>query len=657
MKIASLDTERLTLMQRFLLPTLTLLVVGFTILIVVNYFVAAHSLDATVQEELTQLSKSIAASAEEWVSTQRNNIASWSQKDMLASAAKQPDDGPVATEELARLLSHAPAFENIRIADASGKTLYSAKDHTAIAIGDREYFRETMTGKVSISEPLRSRATGKPVIVIAGPLRQDGDIVGALYGEVNLNYLNEAIVSPIKVGKTGYGFMFYENGLTFAHPNPQHILSLDFSKSDWGRKIFNARNELASYHFEGDFKRCAVTDIPSVGWRAAVTATMDDQLASVRRLRWINIGLGVVLLGVMTLMMVKVVRSITGPVKRIIQELGDSSEQVTHASGEVSGASQALASGASQQAASLEETSGSCEEITSVIRSNTERIGQVHETASRHAEDALAAQRLAEDTTRETEKNRKDVAKLADAIGKIRASADETRQIIKTIDEIAFQTNLLALNAAVEAARAGEAGKGFAVVAEEVRNLAARSAEAARTTSRLIQESSENAANGVAVTEDVTAGLDVIVEKISQVDRQVAQMAGATQEQTNLLDEVRAASTEQTRGIEQINSAIQEMDDVTQKNAATAEESAAAAEELSAQAEELNRIVGELDKIVGGQAQPARQAYRPARVSEEGKPAKPAKPAKRPAAKSSFRDTGQKEGYLPLTDDEELNEF
>jgi methyl-accepting chemotaxis protein len=269
-----------------------------------------------------------------------------------------------------------------------------------------------------------------------------------------------------------------------------------------------------------------------------------------------------------------IVRSVTTPVGMVIDNLTNNAVQVSTASGQVAASSQQLAEGSSEQASSLEEVSSSLEEMTSMTQQNAENARQANDMAetARHAanEGSVAMERM------------------ASAIDTIKASSDETAKIVKTIDEIAFQTNLLALNAAVEAARAGDAGKGFAVVAVEVRNLAQRSAEAARDTAELIDGAQKNAESGVAVSEEVSTILKQIAESVESVSQVVAEVA--------------AASKEQAQGIEQVTTAVSQMDQVTQSTASNAEESASAAEELSSMSVELNSLVDVLVGIVTGSA-------------------------------------------------------
>jgi methyl-accepting chemotaxis protein len=246
-----------------------------------------------------------------------------------------------------------------------------------------------------------------------------------------------------------------------------------------------------------------------------------------------------------------------------MNQVAAASEQVAHASTEISSSSKNLSLGGSEQAGALQEVSERLDDILKVIQRNS--------VFSREASS------LSQEARNSAEKGVSSMQRLSEAIDRIKASADATAKIVKTIDDIAFQTNLLALNAAVEAARAGESGKGFAVVAEEVRNLAMRSANAAKNTAHMLEESAHNASNGVSINMEVLKNLQEIngqVNKVSQV-----------------MQEISIASDEQLSGAQQISSAVGRASSVTQQNAATAQESAASAHELNAQASVMQELV------------------------------------------------------------------
>lgn len=296
-------------------------------------------------------------------------------------------------------------------------------------------------------------------------------------------------------------------------------------------------------------------------------------------LNFLFVGIGVSIL-LLNLVGWIVAKSIPRSFMLLIDRLAIGAAQIESASGHIASSSESLASSTTEQAASLEETSASLEEIASMTKNNAEN--------SREAKDLTGAMREVADT------GASDMDKMAHAMAAIKESSNNIAKIIKTIDEIAFQTNILALNAAVEAARAGEAGMGFAVVAEEVRNLALRSASAARETAEKIEDSIQKSSAGVQINAKVSLSLADIVSKARQADELVAQIS--------------IASNEQSQGIDQINSSVSQMDAMTQNNAAGAEESANVSADLRTQSTQLTQLVQELQTLVGGKSSSAKRS-------------------------------------------------
>ncbi|THC45063.1 methyl-accepting chemotaxis protein [Massilia sp. Mn16-1_5] len=287
---------------------------------------------------------------------------------------------------------------------------------------------------------------------------------------------------------------------------------------------------------------------------------------------------------------------------RTVLTVRSGTEAITTASNEVAAGNLDLSARTEQQAGSLEETASSMEELTSTVKQN--------------ADNARQANSLAEAASTVAERGGRVIGEVVGTMDKISSSSGKIADIIGVIDGIAFQTNILALNAAVEAARAGEQGRGFAVVATEVRNLAQRSAAAAKEIKGLIDDSTEAVQAGGKLVGEAGATMQEIVESVRRV--------------TDIMSEITSASQEQTAGIEQINEAITQMDQVTQQNAALVEEAAAASASMQEQATHLTRAVS-VFTVEGGAAPALAVAPAAAPAAAVARPAL-ARPAQRPAA-------------------------
>jgi methyl-accepting chemotaxis protein len=287
-----------------------------------------------------------------------------------------------------------------------------------------------------------------------------------------------------------------------------------------------------------------------------------------------------------------------GNLKRMVGEIRESTSKISEGSGQIKEGNADLNKRTQSQAASLEECAATVEELTSTVKQNAENSRQASQLAA-------AARELAE-------RGGEVVGSAVTAMGEINQASKKIADIIGVIDEIAFQTNLLALNAAVEAARAGEQGRGFAVVASEVRNLAGRSAAAAKEIKALIKDSVEKVEGGTKLVDESGKTLEEIVAGVKK--------------SSDIIAEIAAASEEQASGIEQVSKAVMQMDEMTQQNAALVEEAAAASEAMDAQATGLTELIGFFTVDDAAEPAPARAAARPA--------PKPAAPAAKPAPKA-----------------------
>ena len=438
---------------------------------------------------------------------------------------------------------------------------------------------------------------GFPASFIATPIVDDGETLGVLVFQMPLGTINRIMAQRAGLGETGETYLVGPDKLmrsdSFLDPK-NHSVEASFKNPALGSVRTEASEAALAgktdariiIDYNGNPVLSAYSPVELFGVRWALLAEIDgaEAFQAITRMDWIMLviaGVSIAIIALLTPFLTgSVNRTVKKPIVQATESLRAASAQVSAGATQLATASQSIAQGAAEQAATLEETSATLEEISSMTRGTSDNAKQ--------------ADVLAKEARTSSEKGSEAMERMVSAINEIKRSSDEAAKILKTIDEIAFQTNLLALNAAVEAARAGDAGRGFAVVAEEVRNLAQRSAESAKSTSDLIESSQAKANAGVSVAEEVASIL-------KEVNTSVEKVGG-------LLGEVSMASEEQTKSAEQVTIAVGQLNQVVQANAASSEENAATSEELSSQAEQITETVDVLARFAGVSTNGRKQA-------------------------------------------------
>jgi methyl-accepting chemotaxis protein len=642
---------KLGLGGKLLLSTLSVVIIGLSVLTYLSYSKARVALEEAVESQVAQVGQSTIKSMGNWLEDRQVDIANWGNRKVFKTAAQDSFVGKAARSsangDLTQLKESYKYYEDILMADKAGQVIASSNPELVGNgnVAERDYFQQSLDGKSFVSQPLVSKFTGNPVFVISVPVVSKEVVEGVLFGIVNLNDFSGKFIDNIKLGQSGYAFLFNKDGIVLAHPSKKNVMNLDLKTLDFGQNMLARKTGSIYYTYKGEDKLGVLSHYEEMDWNIAVTAPTSELYSAAHRIGKFNAMIAVGIMLIAAIVIVVTARKVVKPIKaasdlaetigrgdlsrrlevkskdevgqlglalngmadtleqkaalaetiaggdlsaevhlasdqdvlgRALDKMTSSlnhtlgqvrvaSEQIASGSTQVSDSSQSLSQGATEQASSLEEITSSVTEMGAQTQQNAENATQANQLSSQ-ARDAA-------------EKGNEQMKEMMTAMDEINASGQSISKIIKVIDEIAFQTNLLALNAAVEAARAGQHGKGFAVVAEEVRNLAARSAQAARETADLIEGSVEKAENGVGIAQRTAEALSEIVDGITKT--------------TDLVGEIAAASNEQSQGIGQINQGLSQIESVTQQNTANAEESAAASEELASQAQHLRQLLGQ----------------------------------------------------------------
>lgn len=574
----------LKLRTKLILGGLIMVIIPLLVIGGFSVFWSSKAMNKLEKEQLLALRKVVTAQVHSMLREQRNLLTNAAAQDaVLQDIAKSIAETGLQDLAQFKMDTKTTIFHQKDVYD-----LFLITDENGVVIGDteggalkgknfsdKEYLEKVMSGETFIGKVEQSEDKTQTYVVASTPFKHEDRVLGAIVIGWKLDFLNNEI-GQLTFGKTGSAFIVNKTGTIIVHPERKHIMKTRIQDVAGMERVAEDMVSLGegiqecSYNEEE--KILAFAPVEMAGWSLGLILSKSEVIGPVEKMRNIIILSALIILGLISVFLLWFVRRmITNPIQHAVEDLNEGANQVSSASDQIASSSQVLAEGTSAQASSVEETSSSLEEMSSMTKQNAQHAGE--------------ANNLMQEANQVVHRANESMGDLTTAMEDISRSSEESSKIIKTIDEIAFQTNLLALNAAVEAARAGEAGAGFAIVADEVRNLALRAAEAAKNTSDLIEGTVKKIANGSEIVKRTSKEFNDVTLNSSKVGELIAEIA--------------AASSEQAQGIDQLNSAVADIDRIVQQNAGNAEESAGASEQMKAQAEKLKSVVGVLMTLVG----------------------------------------------------------
>ncbi|WP_404344217.1 methyl-accepting chemotaxis protein [Vreelandella venusta] len=607
-----------SLRARILLAALTAIVLALTVNGIASYITVKQHNSEQIDRNLEAVVSGNTQAINEWVASRSTMLQ--------------------AMENATTLNDPMPAL--LQLATSGGfLTTYMAYPHTAEAVfsdgwvppsdfdpRERPWFKEAVEAQSTvISSPFVDAISGELVVAFARPYYQDGELTAVVGADITIADVID-IVASISPTPSSFGFLTTNDGTLVAHPDesltlePSSVLSDALTPSDLTRIVQadspqplalqgsdkllmgsavggNSGWQLVVALDEAEatagLRAIATTSIVTLLIVAAITAVVFGMLLSLllRRLLGVRNAMDNIASGEGDLtqrlpeegndevaQIASAFNRFVGKMEEVLIDVRTSSESVHHAANEIAMGGQDLSRRTDNAASSLQQTSASVEEITSTVQ---------HTASS-----AKEANKLSHAATEVAKEGGQVVSNVVTTMEDISNASNKIGEIVTLMNSIAFQTNLLALNASVEAARAGEQGRGFAVVADEVRKLAGRSSDAANDIQKLIEDSQTKVNNGTSLVRNAGSTMKDIVDHITRV--------------TDVLEEINAATSEQSDGIKQVNIAVAELDRMTQENAAMVEESTTAAEQLKEQADHLTGTISSFK--LSNAASPALQA-------------------------------------------------
>lgn len=632
--------------NKFLLPTLLLIIVGMGVSATISYVKSKNALSASLLDNIQQRADSTATSLESWIRDRQLDLKSWSSEEIYLKATKPSIIGKAArvsaNEKLLRLKSDYGYYEDLFLADARGEIIASSARATIgkINVKDRTYFKSALTGNAFVSDAAVSRGSGNPVFFIAAPVIDNSQVKGVLTGVVSIDSFSGQFIDPIKIGRSGYAFAINKSGLIIAHPVASIIMKQSIGELDFGRQMLAQKNGLIPYIDEGVKKQVAFKSVEGQEWIVGVNVPEAEILAPVKSLGRINLLVATVVIAIGTVLIFFVTSTVVKPINRVVAGLRDAAEgdgdltkridikrtdevgelarwfntfieKIQHTISEVAqnaqnltNSSKELANIAGHLSENSDQTSGKAVTVSAASEQMSTTIssaaGSMDKTASNLSIVASGAEEMTAtigEIAGNTEKGRQiaeeAVGQTTHASAQIQDLGDAAVQIgkvVETITEISEQVNLLALNATIEAARAGDAGKGFAVVANEIKELAKQTS----TASDEIKHQIKGIQNS---TQGTVAEINSIANVVGQVNELVSTIAAAVEEQSVTTKDIAGNVARASEGVGEVNTTISEGSKAANAIAADIADVTQAADEMTNSSSQVNASSIELSEL------------------------------------------------------------
>ncbi len=646
---------KLKLRNKFLIPTVLLILLGMGASATISYVSSKHTLSETLGNNMERTATLSAQMLDGWFKDRSLDVQNWAKQKIYISSIQDSFMGKAAAVsangQLAELMRGYGYYKNIVLANQAGDVTAAGDAQVVgkLSLKDEPYFKSVLGGQPFVMHLQKNPASGSPELILAALMREGEQSPGALVATIEIARIDELFIDRIKVGETGSAYLYESTGRIIAHPNKQMELAFDLSTSPEFKKWEGMDKGLYDYEFKGVPKWAAFHKLPSFPWKVAVTIEMKEVSAPAAKLGQVNLMVTLIAVCAAGLIIYVIANSVARPINRvvaglkdaaegegdltkrlvvnskdevgdlakwfntfiermqvIIKEVADNAAQLKQSSGELYEISAALSSGADQTtnraqsvASASEEMSGNMGNVASTMEQASTNINMV---ASATEEMSVTISEIAQSTEKARNVTNNAVSHAEGAssqVGELGRAAQEIGKVVETITDISEQVNLLALNATIEAARAGDAGKGFAVVANEIKELAQQTAKATGEIKR--QVSAIQSSTQVTVVQ-----INNITQVVNEVNDIVSKIAAAVEEQSTTTREIAGNVAQASQGIGDVNMNVGQSHTVAADIAKEIAEVTMAAGNMSnsssqvnLNAEQLAKLATQLDGTVG----------------------------------------------------------